>query len=76
MLILFFPNGFSVYTKELVIRYIKEKNMGVSLNLVSEELKIEKNVENKKEDDIKSINKINKSENGKEEEKKRKKKMQ
>jgi CCR4-NOT transcription complex subunit 4 len=46
----FFPNGFSVYTKELVIRYIKEKNMGVSLNLVSEELKIEKNVENKKED--------------------------
>lgn len=50
--------------------------MGVSLNLVSEELKIEKNVENKKEDDIKSINKINKSENGKEEEKKRKKKMQ
>ena len=69
----FFPNGFSVYTKELVIRYIKEKNMGVSLNLVSEELKIEKNVENKKEDDIKSINKINKSENGKEEEKKEEK---
>ena len=65
----FFPNGFSVYTKELVIRYLKEKNMGVSLNLVSEELKIEKNVENKKEDDKKSINKINKSENGKEKEK-------
>jgi CCR4-NOT transcription complex subunit 4 len=64
----FFPNGFSVYTKELVIRYIKEKNMGVSLNLVSEELKIEKNVENKKEDDKKSINKINISENGKEKE--------
>jgi hypothetical protein len=61
----FFPNGFSVYTKELVIRYIKEKNMGVSLNLVSE-LKIEKNVENKKEDYKKSINKINKSGNGKE----------
>jgi hypothetical protein len=42
--------------------------MGVSLNLVSEELKIEKNVENKKEDDKKSINKINISENGKEKE--------
>ena len=65
----FFPNGFSVYTKELVIRYIKEKNMGVSLNLVSEELKIEKNVEKIKEDDKKSINEINKSENGKEKEK-------
>lgn len=24
----FFPNGFSVYTKELVIRYIKEKKYG------------------------------------------------
>ena len=43
--------------------------MGVSLNLVSEELKIEKNVEKIKEDDKKSINKINKSENGKEKEK-------
>ena len=64
----FFPNGFSVNTKELVIRYIKEKNIGVSLNLVSE-LKIEKNVENKKEDYKKSINKINKSGNGKEKEK-------
>ena len=41
--------------------------MGVSLNLVSK-LKIEKNVENKKEDDKKSINKINISENGKEKE--------
>ena len=64
----FFPNGFSVYTKELVIRYIKEKNMGVSLNLVSEELKIEKNVDNKKEENKKSINKVSKSENGKEKE--------
>ena len=49
----------------MVIRYIKEKNIGVSLNLVSE-LKIEKNLENKKEDYKKSINKINKSGNGKE----------
>ena len=40
--------------------------MGVSLNLVSEELKIEKNVDNKKVDYKKNINKINKSGNGKE----------
>ncbi len=65
----FFPNGFNVYTKELVIRYIKERNMGVSLNLFSEELKIEKNVENQKEDNAKNVNKINLSEKGKEKEK-------
>ena len=28
-----FPNGFSVYTKQLVVRYIKEKHSGISLNL-------------------------------------------
>ena len=33
-----FPNGFSVYKKELVIRYIKEKNTGISLNLKTSEL--------------------------------------
>ena len=33
-----FPNGFSVYKKELIIRYIKEKNIGISLNLKSSEL--------------------------------------
>ena len=33
-----FPNGFSVYTKKLVLRYIKEKNIGISLNLESSEL--------------------------------------
>ena len=65
----FFPNGFSVYTKELVIRYIKEKNLGISLNLLSEKLKIIKKVENKKKDDIKSIVKIEKGENVKEDEK-------
>ena len=37
-----FPNGFSVYQKESVIRYIKEKNLGISLNLKCSELKIEK----------------------------------
>ena len=37
-----FPNGFNVYKKELVIRYIKEKNIGISLNLKSKELKSEK----------------------------------
>jgi CCR4-NOT transcription complex subunit 4 len=43
-----FPNGFSVYKKELIIRYIKEKKVGVSLNLKSTEFKLEK-IENKKE---------------------------
>ena len=43
-----FPNGFSVYKKELIIRYIKEKKIGVSLNLKSTEFKLEK-IENKKE---------------------------
>ena len=67
--ITFFPNGFSVYTKELVKRYIKEKYMGISLNLVSKILKIEKKENNKKDDDIKCITKIEKGENSKEEEK-------
>ena len=65
----FFPNGFSVYTKELVIRYIKEKNMGISLNLVSKILKIEKKEDNKKDDDIKCITEIEKGENTKEDKK-------
>ena len=36
-----FPNGFSVYKKELVIRYIKEKNNGICLNLEIAELEME-----------------------------------
>ena len=28
-----FPNGFSVYSKDLVIRYIKERHLGIALNL-------------------------------------------
>ena len=43
-----FPNGFSVYKKELIIRYVKGKKIGVSLNLNSTEFKLEK-IENKKE---------------------------
>ena len=35
-----FPNGFSVYKKELVLRYIKEKNLGISLNLESIQIRI------------------------------------
>ena len=37
-----FPNGFSVYTKDLVIKYIREKKLGVALNLNYSELTIEK----------------------------------
>ena len=43
-----FPNGFSVYKKELVIRYMKEKNIGIELILKSTEIKLTKK-DNKKE---------------------------
>ena len=38
-----FPNGFNVYKKNLVINYIKEKHLGISLNLNVSELTIVKN---------------------------------
>ena len=37
-----FPNSFSVYSKDLVIRYIKERHLGIALNLNYSELTIEK----------------------------------
>ena len=55
-----FPNGFSVYKKELVLRYIKEKNIGVSLNLKSSELIFEL------KNEIKNSKKIAKIEENKE----------
>ena len=67
-----FPNGFSVYKKELVIRYIKEKNIGISLNLKSSELIFELKNEIKNNNNTKLIqndnNKENISKNSKEEE--------
>ena len=66
-----FPNGFSVYSKDLVIKYIKEKNLGIALNLNYSELTIEKEpfkqnnqIKNKKEEKEKNLkeknnNKIN-----------------
>ena len=51
-----FPNGFSVYKKESVIRYIKEKNLGICLNSKCSELNIineikkEKNKDKEKKD--------------------------
>ena len=41
-----FPNGYSVYTKDLVVQYIKEKNVGISLNLKLNELPLDKNNNN------------------------------
>ena len=41
-----FPNGYSVYTKDLVIQYIKGKKLGIALNLKQKELPIEKNKSN------------------------------
>ena len=60
-----FPNGFSVYKKELVLQYIKEKNIGISLNLKSTELKFIK------KEDIKDISNNNNNDfnNKKEDEK-------
>jgi len=54
-----FPNGFSVYTKDLVVQYIKEKNLGIALNLNYEELTYDKNNnkqkgKNKKEEEEKN----------------------
>ena len=50
-----FPNGFSVYKKELVLRYIKEKNLGISLNLQT--IQIKKNEKNKKKNSETNIQK-------------------
>ena len=66
-----FPNGFSVYSKDLVIKYIKENHLGIALNLNYSELTIEKEplkhnnqMKNKKEEKEKKLkektnNKIN-----------------
>ena len=52
-----FPNGYSVYTKDLVLQYIKEKKLGIALNLKLNELPFDKsntnineNVKKKKEE--------------------------
>ena len=47
-----FPNGFSVYKKDLVIKYIKEKNLGISLNLNYSQLTIEKDLKKNKIEEI------------------------
>ena len=41
-----FPNAFSVYKKDLVIKYIKERNLGIALNLTNKEIPKDKNKEN------------------------------
>ena len=51
-----FPNGYSVYTKDLVLQYIKEKKLGIALNLKLNELPLDKSNTNINEND----NKINK----------------
>ena len=42
-----FPNGFNVYKKDLVINYIKVRNLGITLNLNCDELRKEKNGQKK-----------------------------
>ena len=59
-----FPNGFSVYKKELVLRYIKEKNLGISLNL--ESIQIKKTEKNKKKNSETNIQKIKEKVNNEE----------
>ena len=58
-----FPNGFSVYKKELVIRYIKEKNIGIQLNLESSELIFELKNEIKNNSNTKLLQNDNNKEN-------------
>ena len=41
-----FPNGYSVYTKDLVVQYIKEKKLGIALNLKLNELPLDKSSTN------------------------------
>ena len=42
-----FPNGFSVYKKNLIIQYIQKNHLGISLNLNVSELTFEKKTTNK-----------------------------
>ena len=49
-----FPNGYSVYTKDLVVQYIKEKKLGIALNLKLNELPLHKsstNINDNKEEE-------------------------
>ena len=49
-----FPNGYSVYTKDLVVQYIKEKKLGIALNLKLNELPLDKsstNINDNKEEE-------------------------
>ena len=50
-----FPNGFSVYQKDMVIQYIKENNLGITLNLNSPEL-----IHKEKNDEVKELKDKNK----------------
>ena len=59
-----FPNCFSVYKKDLIIQYIKEKNLGIALNLNVSELTIVKRNNQKNKNNKKN----NKEENEKKEE--------
>ena len=61
-----FPNGFSVYKKELVIRYIKEKNIGISLNLKSSEFIFELKNEIKNNNNNINVKNIQNDNNNKE----------
>ena len=59
-----FPNGFSVYKKDLVIKYIKEKNLGIALNLNYSQLTIEKDsIKQKNKNKIEEQEKNNEEKN-------------
>ena len=65
-----FPNGFSIYKKELISQYIQKKNLGISLNLNVSELTIEKKDNNKINNNKNEITDINLNKNIKENENK------
>ena len=59
-----FPNGFSVYKKDLVIKYIKEKNLGIALNLNYSQLTTEKDsIKQKNKNKIEEQEKNNEEKN-------------
>ena len=52
-----FPNGYSVYHKDLVVQYIKEKNVGIALNLKLNELPLDKNNNNENDNKKEALEK-------------------
>ena len=69
-----FPNGYSVYTKDLVLQYIKEKKLGIALNLKLNELPLDKSNTNINENDKKKKEELEKKQGSKQKKTKKRQK--